>query len=100
MTPTLEQLEFWRGMVAQARLTIERPTQENAARLRKLGERAHKMLVPGYKIPGRLQSFRAFNLAARTYAGDGPELERLADLVEAAVDAAMPPPLRERKDFA
>jgi hypothetical protein len=96
--PTLEQLEFWRAMVAQARATIERPTQENAARLRKLGERAHKMLVPGYKIPGQLQTFRAFNIAARAYAGDGPELERLAALVEAAVDAAVPPPLRTGAD--
>jgi hypothetical protein len=96
---TLEELAFWREMIAQARAAVERPTLENAAKLRRLGERARTVRAPGFKIPGRLQLFHAFNVAARS--GDAAQLPALADQVEAAIAAASPyPPLRERKDFA
>jgi hypothetical protein len=94
MTPTLEELEFWRLALAAARATIERPTLDNARRLAKLGEKARTVRVPGWKIPGRLQLFRAFNIAART--GEVAGLGALADQVEAVLDEGTP----ERRDLA
>lgn len=96
-SPTLEEMTFWREMVQAAWLAADKPTVDNIAKLRKLGEKARNVRAPGFKIPGRLLLFRDFNAAARSPGADGlAELLRLADQVQGAIDEAAP---KAREDF-